>query len=85
MLQATRKHWLVENQLHWVLDVAFDEDRCRAREGYAAENLAVARQVALNLLKMDSTVKVGIKNKRKNCGWDENYLIKVLGLIHQQL
>ena len=82
ILQATRKHWLVENQLHWVLDVAFDEDRCRAREGFAAENLAVARQVTLNLLKLDTSVKAGIKNKRKNCGWCENYMMKVLGLIN---
>lgn len=81
VLHATRQHWLVENQLHWVLDVAFDEDRCRAREGYAAENLAVARQVTLNLLKLDTSVKAGIKNKRKTCGWDENYMMKVLGLI----
>ena len=81
VLQATRKHWLVENQLHWVLDVAFDEDRCRAREGFAAENLAVARQVTLNLLKLDTTVKAGIKNKRKTCGWNEDYMMKVLGLI----
>ena len=82
VLQATRQHWLVENQLHWVLDVAFDEDRCRAREGYAAENLAVTRQVTLNLLKLDTSVKAGIKNKRKTCGWDENYMMKVLGLIN---
>ena len=81
VLQATRKHWLVENQLHWVLDVAFDEDRCRAREGFAAENLAIARQVTLNLLKMDTSVKAGIKNKRKTCGWSEDYMMKVLGLI----
>ena len=81
VLQATRKHWLVENQLHWVLDVAFDEDRCRAREGYAAENLAVARQATLNLLKLDTTVKAGIKNKRKTCGWNEDYMIKVLGSV----
>ncbi|MET4693724.1 putative transposase YbfD/YdcC [Endozoicomonas sp. NE40] len=39
VLHATRRHWLVEIQLHWVLDVAFDEDRCRAREGFATENL----------------------------------------------
>ena len=76
VLQATRKHWLVENQLHWVLDVAFDEDRCRAREGFAAENLAVARQVTLNLLKLDTSVKAGIKNKRKTCGWNEDYMMK---------
>ena len=68
--------------MHWVLDVAFYEDRCRAREGFAAENLAVARQVTLNLLKLDTSVKAGIKNKRKNCGWCENYMMKVLGLIN---
>lgn len=82
VLQATRKHWLVENQLHWVLDVTFDEDRCRTREGFAAENLAVARQVTLNLLKLDTSVKAGIKNKRKTCGWSEDYMMKVLGLIN---
>ncbi|WP_263080561.1 ISAs1 family transposase [Endozoicomonas sp. Mp262] len=81
VLQATRKHWLIENQLHWVLDVAFDEDRCRAREGFAAENLAVARQVTLNLLKLDTTVKAGIKNKRKTCGWNEDYMMQVLKLV----
>ncbi len=82
LLQATRKHWLVENQLHWVLDVALDEDRCRARRGFSAENLAVARQVTLNLLKLDTSVKAGIKNKRKTCGWSEDYMLKVLGLIN---
>ena len=82
VLEATRKHWLIENQLHWVLDVAFDEDRCRAREGFAAENLAVSRQVTLNLLKLDTSVKAGIKNKRKNCGWSEDYMMKVLGLVN---
>ena len=82
VLQATRQHWLVENQMHWVLDVAFDEDRCRARESYAAENLAVTRQVTLNLLKLDTSVKAGIKNKRKTCGWDENYMMKALELIN---
>lgn len=83
VLQATRKHWLIENQLHWVLDVAFDEDRCRTRKGFSAENLAVARQVTLNLLKLDTSVKAGIKNKRKNCGWSEDYMMKVLGLINK--
>ena len=63
VLQAIKQHWLVENQLHWVLGVAFDEDRCRAREGYAAENLVVTRQVTLNLLKLDTSVNAGIKNK----------------------
>lgn len=81
VLHATQQHWRVENQLHWVLDVAFSEDHSRARQGYAAENLATARQVALNLLKQDTTSKLGIKNKRKHCGWSDEYLFQVLGLI----
>ncbi|MCK5894304.1 MAG: transposase [Endozoicomonadaceae bacterium] len=82
ILQATRKHQLVENLVHWVLNVAFDEDRCRVRECFAAEKLAVARQLALNFLKLDTSVKAGIKNRRKSCGWCENYMMKVLGLIN---
>ena len=81
ILKATRSHWRVENQLHWVMDVAFDEDRCRARKDNAAENLAITRQVTHNLLKLDTTVKGGIKNKRLNCGWDMDYMIRVLGLL----
>ena len=62
--------------------VAFDEARYRVRESYAAEYLAVARQVTLNLLKLDTSVKAGIKNKWKNCGWSEEYVMKLLGLIN---
>ena len=80
-LHAVRKHWLIEIQLHWVLDVAFDEDRCRARKDNAAENLATTRQLTLNLSKRATSIKGGIKNKRKNCGWDVNYMIQVLRLI----
>lgn len=83
-LQATRQHWQVENSLHWVLDVAFDEDHSRARKGFAAKNLATARQIALNLLKQDTTEKVGIKNKRKGCGWSKDYLCHILGLTFDQ-
>jgi len=77
-LQKTREHWGIENQLHWVLDVAFDEDRCRARTGNAAANLSIVRQTALNLLSRDTTRKVGIKAKRKRAGWDGDYLQKIL-------
>ena len=80
VLLATRQHWQVENSLHWVLDVAFCEDQSRARQGFAAENLATARQIALNLLKQDKTAKIGIKNRRKACGWSERYLEHILGL-----
>lgn len=76
--QAVRAHWGIENGLHWVLDVAFREDESRVRTGHAAENLAVLRRLALNLLKRETTAKAGIKGKRLMCGWDDAYLAKVL-------
>lgn len=82
--RAVRFHWGVENSLHWVLDMAFDEDHSRMRSGNAAENFAIVRQVALNLLKQEKVEKVGIKTKRKMCGWDHNYLLTVLGLRRQK-
>lgn len=78
--RAVRSHWSVENSLHWVLDMAFDEDHSRARLGNSAENLAIVRQVALNLLKQEKTEKVGIKTKRKMCGWDHDYMLTVMGI-----
>ena len=80
LLQASRQHWGIENSLHWVLDMAFDEDHCRVRTGPADQNLAVVRHLTLNLLKQERTAKVGIKAKRKKAGWDHNYLLKVLAI-----
>jgi len=77
---AVRSHWGVENQLHWVLDVQFNEDQSRARSGHAAENLATLRRLALNLLKRDTTKKRGIRGKQKNAGWSHPYLLHLLGL-----
>ena len=68
----------MENQLHWVLNVAFREDQCRARVKNVAENLAVIRRMALNLLKQDKTNKIGIQAKRRKAGWDPEYLETVL-------
>jgi predicted transposase YbfD/YdcC len=78
ILSASRKHWEIENGLHWVLDLAFDEDRSRVRVGHAPANLAVLRQMAINLLKQETTAKGGIKTKRLQAGWSDDYLLKVL-------
>jgi predicted transposase YbfD/YdcC len=78
--QAVRAHWGIENRLHWVLDIAFREDDCRVRQGEAAQNFAILRQVALNLLREERTAKVGVKAKRLKAGWDEQYLLRVLQL-----
>jgi predicted transposase YbfD/YdcC len=78
ILRAKRNHWQIENSLHWVLDIAFNEDHSRVRKDNGPENLAIIRQMALNLLKQEKTLKVGIKGKRLRCGWDTNYLLKVL-------
>lgn len=75
---AVRRHWGIENSLHWVLDVAFREDECRIRKGYAAENFAVLRHIALNLVRQEKSIKRGVKGKRLKAGWDNDYLGKIL-------
>ena len=80
LLWAARQHWGIENCVHWVLDIAFREDESRVRKGHAQQNLATMRHMALNLLRQDTTSKVGVKAKRLRAGWDEDYLIKALSL-----
>lgn len=75
---AVRGHWGIENRLHWQLDVTFQEDQCRIRQGHADANFSILRRTALSLLKNESILKVGIKNKRLTAGWDDSYLEKVL-------
>lgn len=79
--QAIRSHWTVENQLHWSLDIAFREDDCRLRKGHGAENFAVLRHMALNLLRQEASAKCGVKNRRLKAGWDEDYLLHILSPI----
>lgn len=76
--EAVRGHWGIENRLHWQLDVTFQEDQCRIRQGHADANFSILRRTALSLLKNEPTLKVGIKNKRLTAGWDDGYLEKVL-------
>jgi predicted transposase YbfD/YdcC len=75
-----RQHWSIENKLHWVLDVAFGEDASRKRTGNAAHNFALINRIALNLLKQNKTSKLGMKGKRLKAGWDNDYLLKILGI-----
>ncbi len=75
-----RQHWGIENKLHWVLDVAFGEDHSRKRAGHAAQNFSLLNRIALNLLKQDKTVIVGIHGKRLQAAWDHSYLLRLLGV-----
>lgn len=75
---AVRQHWGIENKLHWVLDVSFNEDKCRARKDNSAENLAVLRHLALNLLRQEKTLKKSLNIKKVKCALDKKYLEKVI-------
>ena len=75
--EAIKSHWAVENSLHWVLDMTFDEDRGRIKKENALENFGLLRRLALRLLKKESTSKRSIKDKRLKAGWDDGYLLRV--------
>lgn len=78
LAEYVRGHWSVENNLHWQLDVSFREDERRIRKGHGAENFSRLCRISLNLLKQEKTCKVGIAGKRNKCGWENDYLVKVL-------
>ncbi|MBD0313985.1 MAG: ISAs1 family transposase [Microcoleus sp. T3-bin5] len=80
ILQGLRQHWGIENNLHWVMDIAFREDESRMRKGHSAENFAMVRHVAHSLLKQEQSEKIGTKAKRFKAACDRNYLIKVLSI-----
>ena len=77
---AIRKHWGIENQAHWILDVAFREDEQNADAGNIAENMSLMRRIAMNLLKQEKSAKCGMEIKRQMAGWDNEYLLKVIGI-----
>ncbi|HVT51605.1 MAG TPA: ISAs1 family transposase [Dongiaceae bacterium] len=77
LLAISRKHWGIENALHWVLDVAFDEDRARNRKDHGPENIAILRKLALNLLRSNPD-NASIRRKIKRAGWDDTFLLALL-------
>lgn len=73
-------HWGIENRVHWILDVALQEDEQNANAGHMAENMSMIRRLSLNLLKQEKTAKCGIEIKRQMAGWDDEYLLQVIGV-----
>ena len=76
--KSVRLHWGIENKLHWQLDVSFNEDDSRKREGYAAQNFSLINRIALNLIKKEQSKKRSVKGKRLDAGWNNDYLLKIL-------
>jgi predicted transposase YbfD/YdcC len=76
--KGVRSHWGIENNLHWQLDVSFNEDDSRKREGYAAQNFSMLNRIALNLIKHEQSKKRSVKGKRLDAGWNNEYLLKIL-------
>jgi len=80
-MRGVRNHWHIEINLHWSLDVSFDDDRNRARTGHAQENLSIIKRIALNMLNKDKTSNIGIKARRKKAGWSNNYLKQIISQL----
>jgi len=76
--KAIRGHWGIENSLHWVLDVVFNEDKARNRKDHSATNMAMIRHMAINLVKNDKSSKTSTRGRRLKAGWDDNYLLKLV-------
>jgi predicted transposase YbfD/YdcC len=81
LLQASRRHWRIENGLHWRLDVAFGEDDSQVRTGSGAENLGRVRRLALSMLDQDDSIDGGTETKRLRAAWDTEYLEHLLGQL----
>ncbi|WP_287744782.1 ISAs1 family transposase [Microcystis sp. M169S2] len=75
---AIRKHWGIENQAHWILDVTFNEDKCRIRSGHSPRNFAFLRRVALNALNQESTYRRSLAQKSQRAAMDNNYMMAML-------
>jgi predicted transposase YbfD/YdcC len=78
-MRAVRSHWEIENRLHWCLDVQFGDDYARARSGHVAHNLALVRHIALNLIRLNTSVKTSIKTKRLLAATSDEFRAALLG------
>ncbi len=75
---AIRHHWAIENNLHWTLDVAFNEDKSTKTNENAVQNFSTLNRIALNLVTNEKSKKRSVKGKRLDAGWDNDYIIKIL-------
>ena len=78
VVSAAREHWAIENSLHHVLDVTFNEDASRIRRDNAPENLTILRKIVLNLLKKQKNTKASVRSRLKRAAWDNSYLETIL-------
>ena len=78
MLESVRSHWGIENSVHWVLDMSFNEDQSRIRKNNAPQNMAVVKHIALNMIRKIQQKRQSIKVLRKIAGWDDSTLHNIL-------
>lgn len=78
LLNKIRDHWAIENSLHWILDMSYEDDQCRIRKGNAAKNMAILRHISLNILQKEKKKYESIKGLRKFAGWHEPKLKQIL-------
>ena len=78
LARAIRRHWAIENALHWVLDVTFREDDSRVRDRTAARNLALLRKIALNLVARDRGSRASLRGRRKKAAWNDAYMFQII-------
>jgi predicted transposase YbfD/YdcC len=78
LIQAVRRHWAIENSLHWVLDVTFREDDARSRDKVATRSFALLRKMALNIVRQDKSNQFSLRGRRQNAGWNNDYMAHLL-------
>jgi predicted transposase YbfD/YdcC len=76
--RAIRQHWSIENQLHWVVDVTFNEDASRIRRGYGAENFTFLRRMAIGILNQENSKKRSLRQKSRLASMNSRYMLQVL-------